>query len=69
MFPSLSNSLKIRSHLETSKVNFSSSCQPLVASLRDAQELALDYEGHTNSATYTSFSSSELSEHIQSYAH
>jgi hypothetical protein len=48
MFPSLSNSSNIRSHLETSKVNFNSSCRPLVAGLRDAQELALDFEGHTN---------------------
>jgi hypothetical protein len=28
----------------------------------------LDFEGHTNSTMYTSFSSSELSE-FQSYAH
>jgi hypothetical protein len=44
--PSLSNSSNIQSHLETSKVNFSSSCRPLVAGLRDAQELDLDFEGH-----------------------
>jgi hypothetical protein len=54
--------IKDTTTLETSKVNFNSSCRPLVAGLRDAQELALDFEGHTNSATYTSFSLFELSE-------
>jgi hypothetical protein len=66
MFPSLSNSSKIRSHLETSKVKFSYSCRPLVAGLSDAQELALAIAGHTNS-----LHSSRLyyRNQIQSYEH
>jgi hypothetical protein len=51
IFPSLSNSSNIRSHIETSKVNFSSSCRPLVPGLSDAQGLTLAFEDHTNSAT------------------
>jgi hypothetical protein len=38
------------SHLETSKVNFNSSCRPLLAGLSDALEKYLSLEGHTNFA-------------------
>ena len=63
MLPFLSNSSKIRSHLETSNVNFSSACQFFWIGLRDGTEPGLAFDGQTNSAAYTSLlSSSELSE-------
>jgi hypothetical protein len=38
MYPSLYNSSKMRSHLDTSKVNFNSSYRPFGTGLRDEQE-------------------------------
>jgi hypothetical protein len=50
IFPSLSNSSKMRSHLETSKVNINSFYRPLLVGLSDVQEKDLSSECHTNSA-------------------
>ena len=66
MFPFLSNSSKIWSHLETSKVNFTSFCRFFWVGFNEGQEEGLAFDGQTNSAAKTSFPS--LSEQSESWS-